>query len=71
MPPVYVADTNVYVRAANNPAFRQRFEAFIRMHGPLAVSAIVVAEVLIGISDPARQRAAVQAVAAGTTPVAP
>jgi predicted nucleic acid-binding protein len=47
MPPPYAADTNVYVRAANEPSFQEQFEAFIQLHGPLIVSSVVVAEVLI------------------------
>ena len=71
MPALYVADTNVYVTAANDPAFRQRFEAFIRERGPLLVSTVAIAEVLIGIADPARHPAAVRALTAGTTPLLP
>ncbi|MGH7527471.1 MAG: hypothetical protein ACREMX_12305 [Gemmatimonadales bacterium] len=32
MPPPYAADTNVYVRAANEPSFRGRFETFVQRH---------------------------------------
>jgi predicted nucleic acid-binding protein len=71
LPPLYLADTNVYVNAANDPAFRERFEAFIREHGPLAVSALVVAEVLIGIANSASHDAAVSAMSVGTTLAAP
>ena len=71
MAELYLADTNVYVGAANEPAFRQRFEAFIRDHGPLVVSAVVVAEVLVGIADAARHPAAVRALTAGAVPLAP
>lgn len=71
MPPLFIADTNVYVTAANDPRFRQRFEAFIRARGPLAVSAVVIAEVLMGIPDLARHDSAVQALTAGSAPVAP
>lgn len=63
---LYLADTNVYVTAANDPAVRERFEAFLERHGPLLVSAVVVAEVLIGIRDAARHGAVVQALSAGT-----
>ena len=68
---IYLADTNVYVTAANDPAARERFEAFLERHGPLLVSAVVVAEVLIGVRDAARHEAVVQALSAGTTVVAP
>lgn len=71
MPHPYVADTNIYVMAANDPAFRERFEVFIREHGPLLVSTVVIAEVLIGIADPARHHTAVRSLSAGTTPAAP
>ena len=71
MSPVYLADTNVYVMATSDPAFRRRFEAFVRGHGPLLVSAVVIAEVLIGIADLTRHPAAARALAAGTLPLAP
>ena len=67
----YVADTNVYVAAATDAAFRERFEGFIRANGPLVVSAVVVAEVLLGIADVTQHAAAVQALIAGTTVAAP
>jgi predicted nucleic acid-binding protein len=68
---LYLADTKVYVTAANDPAARERFEAFLERHGPLLVSAVVVAEVLIGVRDAARHEAVVQALSAGTAVVAP
>ena len=68
---LYVADTNVYVTAANDPDFRERFETFLRRQGPLPVSAVVVAEVLLGIANPARHDDAVQAMTAGTVLAAP
>lgn len=71
MPPPYAADTNIYVHAANDPSFRARLEAFVHQNGPLVVSAIVIAEVLIGVADVGRHRAAIVALSAGTTPLAP
>ncbi len=71
MGPPYAADTNVYVRAANEPPFRGRFETFIRRHGPLVVSSVVIAEVLIGVRDVARHDAVIRALSSGTRPVAP
>jgi predicted nucleic acid-binding protein len=71
VPPPYTADTNVYVRAANEPSFRGRFEAFVQQHGPLVVSAIVIAEVLIGVADVSRHNGVIRALSAGTTPLAP
>ena len=71
MPPPYAADTNVYVRAANEPLFRGRFEAFVQRLGPLVVSSVVIAEVLIGVTETGRHDAVVRALSAGTTPVAP
>ncbi len=71
MAELYLADTNLYVAAANDPAFRQRFEAFIRERGPLVVSVVVLAEVLIGIDDALRHPAAASALSAGTAPLAP
>jgi predicted nucleic acid-binding protein len=71
VPPPFAADTNVYVRAANEPAFRSRFEAFVQREGPLVVSGVVIAEVLIGVPDVRRHEAVVGALSAGTTPLAP
>lgn len=71
MPLPYLADTNVYVRAANEPSFRDRFEAFVRLDGPLMVSSVVIAEVVIGVAEPRRHEAVVAALSAGTTPLAP
>src|SRR5579872_5942964 len=67
----YVADTNVYIRAANDPAFRARAEQFIREHGPIVVSGVVVAGILIGISDPASHMVAVRALTAAGAPLSP
>jgi predicted nucleic acid-binding protein len=71
VPPPYAADTNVYVRAANEPSFQERFEAFIQLHGPLIVSSVVVAEVLIGVADTGRHQGVIGALSAGTSPLAP
>ena len=68
---MYVADANLYVMAANDDTFRQRFEQFIRDHGPLLVSAIAVAEVLIGVSNASRHATVTRAMAPGTEIVAP
>lgn len=62
---LYLADTNVYVTAANDPAFARRFADFVREHGPIAVSTIVVTEVLLGVKDASRGAAVVRAIAAG------
>jgi len=66
-----MADTNVYVGATNDPGFRSRFEAFVSAHGPLLVSAVVVAEVLIGVPNAVHQASATHAVAAGSRILAP
>jgi len=71
VPPPYAADTNVYVRAANEPSFRDRFETFVHRHGPLLVSSVVIAEVLIGVAEVSRHNAVIRALSAGTTPLAP
>lgn len=71
MSPRYLADTNIYVSAANDPEFRQRFETFVRAQGPLEVSTVVVSEVLIGIGDRTRHAAIVRSLSAGTELVAP
>jgi predicted nucleic acid-binding protein len=62
----YLADTNVYVASANDAAFRERFERFIRANGPILISAVVVAEVLLGMPDVTRHDAALRALGAGT-----
>lgn len=69
--PEYIADTNVYIMAASDREFRDRFEAFIRDHGPLLVSAVVAAEYLIGIADASKHMPIVDAMRAGTEVVAP
>ncbi len=69
--PLYVADTNIYVTAANDAKFRIQFEAFIRDSGPLLVSSIAVAEVLIGVSDSSQHAAVVRAIGAGSEILAP
>lgn len=68
---LYVADTNVYVTAANDAKARERFEEFLERHGPLPVSAVVVAEILIGVADSSLHGRVVQALSAGTTVAAP
>jgi predicted nucleic acid-binding protein len=69
--PLYVADTNVYLTAAVDPAFRERLSAFVREHGPLRVSAVVAAETLIGVPDPRERDEAVQGLEAGAQIMAP
>ena len=69
--PEYIADTNVYIMAADDAEFRQRFESFIRDHGPLLVSAIVLGEYLIGIADVQKHQAVVNAMRAESEVVAP
>jgi predicted nucleic acid-binding protein len=71
VPPPYLADTNVYVRAANEPAFRVQFERFIRLHGPLVVSSVVVAEVLIGVAQVDRHEAILRGMVAGSRLLVP
>jgi predicted nucleic acid-binding protein len=67
----YLADTNVYVTAANDDTIRREFARFIERHGPLLVSSVVLAEVVIGIANAASREGAVHAVSAGTVVVAP
>ncbi len=69
--PLFIADTNIYIRSSNDDAFRARFEAFVQESGPLLVSSIVVAEYLIGLADPAEHTLAVQDLASGTGILAP
>lgn len=67
----YIADTNLYVVASHDERFRDKFEQFIASHGPLLVSSITVAEVLIGVSDVVRHAAVTRAMTAGATILAP
>jgi predicted nucleic acid-binding protein len=67
----YLADTNVYITAANDPAFGQAFAAFVRAHGPLAVSTVVVGEVLFGVADVTRHRAMARAMTDGVRALTP
>jgi predicted nucleic acid-binding protein len=69
--PRYLADTNIYVLAANDAACRQRFETFVRGQGPLEVSAVVVSEILIGMADPNRHAAVLRALTSGADLLAP
>ncbi len=69
--PEYIADTNVYIMAANDEKFRSRFESFIRSHGPLLVSTVVAGEFLIGIADVPKHVRALEALRAGSEVVAP
>ncbi len=64
--PEYIADTNVYIMAANDEKFRSRFASFIRTHGPLLVSAVVAGEFLIGIADASRHIRAIEALRGGS-----
>jgi predicted nucleic acid-binding protein len=66
-----MADTSLYVTAANDAAFRARFEAFVLNDGPLLVSAVAVAEVLIGVGDAARHGVVTAALGAGAEILAP
>jgi predicted nucleic acid-binding protein len=69
----YIADTNVYIRASADAVFREAFEGFIRDHGPLVVSSVVIAEVLLGVVDSSRHADAARAMVAGaavSTPIA-
>lgn len=71
MSPRYLADTNIYVTSANDAAFRQRFETFLSAQGPIAVSTVVAAEVLIGVANPRDHPAALRALGAGADVLAP
>lgn len=48
--------------AAYDERFRQRFEEFIINHGPLLVSSVTVAEVLIGVPEVTRHVAVARAI---------
>ena len=67
----YIADTNIYVAAANDGDFRVWFATFMLMHGPLLISSVVIAEILIGIPDTRNHDATARALTAGADPLAP
>ena len=69
--PTYVADTHIYITAARDESFREAFARFIRRRGPLQVSAVVVAEVLLGVEDASRHAAVTLSLEAGSSIVAP
>lgn len=48
----YAADTNVYVRAVNDDVDRAAFAAFTSRRGPLVLSTLVLAELLLGVPEP-------------------
>lgn len=68
---MFVIDTNVYVRAANEADFARRLEEFLRRHGPIPVSSVVLSEILIGVRDSVRHPALVQALTVGTEILTP
>lgn len=57
---MFVADTNVYLDAAGDAAFRARFTAFALAHGNPALSSVVAAEMGLGLRR-GEQAAAVRA----------
>jgi predicted nucleic acid-binding protein len=68
---MYVADAHVYLLAARDEAFRNELTSFVREHGPLCVSAVVIAEVLVAVPDTASDAAVVRNLEAGVPMLAP
>jgi predicted nucleic acid-binding protein len=66
---VYVLDTNVYITTFHDPAFADRVASFIeRASRPFAVSSVVLAELLIGLTSDARREQLVREVYAVADP---
>jgi predicted nucleic acid-binding protein len=68
---MYIADAHVYLLAARDEAFRNELASFICERGPLGVSAVVVAEVLVAVPDTASDTAVVRSLEAGAPMLAP
>ena len=67
----YLADTNVYVSAANDPAFAVQFAAFRGTTDPLAVSTVVLAELALGYPQREVQERMMRALTAGSPALTP
>lgn len=68
---MYFADTNVYLDAIESPAFLASLAAFITRHGPLLVSSVVVAELVLGAARPAQHQSILKELTAGGLAQAP
>lgn len=71
MPPPYIADTNIYVMAANDPLFADRFRAFRVGTDPLTVSTVVLAELALGLPRPDMRDRMVSALTAAAPAITP
>lgn len=66
MPSRYLADTNVYVDAANDSAFADRFAAFRGTTDLLPVSTVVLAELALGYPQREMQERMMHSLTAGS-----
>ena len=71
MAPPYLADTNVYVNAANDAEFAAQFAAFRRNIEPLIVSTVVMAELALGFPRWEMQERMLRALTAGSPALTP
>jgi predicted nucleic acid-binding protein len=67
----YLADTNIYVNAANDPAFAGEFAAFRADTDLLPVSTIVLAELALGYQQRDAQERMLQSLTAASPPLTP
>ena len=70
MPAPFLADTNVYVTSARDPDFANRFERFQLATDPLAMSTVVLAELLLGAAPAVHDRV-VRSLTAGAPAIVP
>ena len=66
MAPTYLADTNVYLDAANEASFAAEFEAFQLATAPLAFSTVVLAELTLGVPRHEMQERMLRSLTAGS-----
>jgi len=71
VPPPYLADTSLYVTAANDPMFAGQFEAFQLATDAMPVSTVVLAELTLGLSRRESQERMVRALTAGAPAISP
>jgi predicted nucleic acid-binding protein len=67
----YLADTNIYVGAANDPAFADQFAAFRSTTDLLPVSTVVLAELALGYPQREMQERMMQALTTGSPALTP
>ncbi|HET9783691.1 MAG TPA: hypothetical protein VFP94_01905, partial [Terriglobales bacterium] len=68
---MYLADTNVYLDAVEEAGFLDAFAVFMQRCGPLLVSSMVAAELILGAAGRGQQDAIVNGLTAGSRALAP